>query len=207
MTGRRSLFGAAFSGLLVISPTAAAPQDENAPNGPARALEMPFHQSLMATQARTDGALSPFETDGCSGGLSEVWRLVAVRFPDFAAAHQSAPPWETCCVVHDRAYHDASASRDADTSYAERLAADRDLQACVVETGESRRDEIATLYQVTPDRVSAAYAAIAGAMFFAVRVGGWPCSGLPWRWGFGYAGCSESNVSTQEILKADPARD
>lgn len=34
----------------------------------------------------------PFSTDGCSGGLSWLWRRA------FAAA----PPWEGVCVDHDR---------------------------------------------------------------------------------------------------------
>lgn len=36
----------------------------------------------------------PFTTDGCSGGMSWLWRKIARR----------APPWEGACVEHDRAY-------------------------------------------------------------------------------------------------------
>ena len=36
--------------------------------------------------------LTPFTTDGCSGGLSDAWRVVADRFPAFAEAHREAPP-------------------------------------------------------------------------------------------------------------------
>lgn len=168
---------------------------------------MPFHNALMTTLDRSDPQLAPFETDGCSGGLSEVWRLVADSFPDFAAAHETAPPWEVCCVVHDRAYHNASGARDAAASFDFRLKADQALQACVVETGESRKEEISAVYRVTPDRISSAYAAIAGAMYLAVRVGGWPCSGLPWRWGFGYAGCTNFTNGSQEIPNQPAARD
>ena len=56
--------------------------------------------------------------------------------------------------------------------------------------GISRRDELAVVYGITPDQVETAYATIGGAMFWAVRFGGGPCTGLPWRWGFGYADCS-----------------
>ena len=33
------------------------------------------------------------------------------------------------------------------------------------------------------------YAAIAELMYRAVRIGGIPCSGLPWRWGYGWPEC------------------
>jgi hypothetical protein len=38
--------------------------------------------------------IKPFETDGCSGGMSWLWRNVARRLP----------PWEAHCVEHDKAY-------------------------------------------------------------------------------------------------------
>jgi hypothetical protein len=37
--------------------------------------------------------------------------------------------------------------------------------------------------------VDEAYAAIADAIFAAVRLGGAPCSGLSWRWGYGFPNC------------------
>jgi hypothetical protein len=36
----------------------------------------------------------PFESDGCSGFMSYLWRLFFRR----------APPWEDGCLEHDRAY-------------------------------------------------------------------------------------------------------
>jgi hypothetical protein len=36
----------------------------------------------------------PFTTDGCSGGMTALWRLVSRR----------DPPWQGACVEHDRAY-------------------------------------------------------------------------------------------------------
>lgn len=52
----------------------------------------------------------PFETDGCSGGLSLIWRLATGR----------PPPWEGACVDHDRAYWAGGDKRD-------RFVADADL--------------------------------------------------------------------------------
>ena len=38
--------------------------------------------------------MKPFTTDGCSGGMSIIWR--------FISGHN--PPWEGACIIHDRAY-------------------------------------------------------------------------------------------------------
>ncbi|MFV0513845.1 MAG: hypothetical protein ACK5MY_09495 [Jhaorihella sp.] len=153
-----------------------------------RALELPAHRALMAMR---DGApLAPFETDGCSGGLSHGWEVVADAFPRFAAAHKDAPPWEGCCITHDRAYHRAGGADTAGASWQARLDADDTLNACVAATAGERTDDLAARYDMTPAQVRGAYATIAGAMYLAVRFGGVPCSGLPWRWGYGYASCT-----------------
>lgn len=152
-----------------------------------RTVELPAHRALMDTVAHSD--LAPFETDGCSGGLSSSWELVADTFPSFAEAVAENPPWEACCVTHDRAYHDAGGADDAGQSYDARLQADRALQACVVQNGEDQMQALIDQYDVSEDTVLAAYRNIAGAMYLAVRFGGGPCSGLPWRWGFGYGHC------------------
>lgn len=36
----------------------------------------------------------PFTTDGCSGGLSWLWRNL----------YRTPPPWEALCIEHDRLY-------------------------------------------------------------------------------------------------------
>ncbi len=88
--------------------------------------------------------LQPFATDGCSS------------FPDGTKEHGTL--WRLCCVIHDVAYWRGG-------TYNERLEADRALQRCVEELGES---EIASL------------------MYSGVRVGGTPYSPTPFRWGFGW---------------------
>jgi len=153
-------------------------------------LELPAHRALIAKRTQSGTRLSQFKTDGCSGGLSEVWRVVAKRFEGFAQTYESIPPWESCCVTHDRDYHDGVDAPDAKASFDARLRADQQLETCVADMGISRRDEFAVIYDITPDQVETAYATIGGAMFWAVRFGGSPCTGLPWRWGFGYPGCS-----------------
>lgn len=135
-------------------------------------IELQRHAALMEQVA---GGLAPFTTDGCSGGLSWTWRKAVAAFPDLAPAPGEAPAWEQCCITHDRAYHDASGARDAGDSYAARLTADHELQTCVAALGEG------------PEALF--YDQLGRVMFHAVRFGGGPCSGLSWRWGYGFADC------------------
>ncbi|WP_281972576.1 hypothetical protein [Ruegeria faecimaris] len=153
-----------------------------------RSLEMPAHRALIAQRGAAE--LTPFETDGCSGGLSASWRFVADRFPSFQALFEAHPPWESCCVSHDRAYHHAGGGLRPEDSYDARLSADDSLRACVQQHGDENAEIYAERYDMTSDQIRSAHAITAEAMYGAVRLGGAPCSGLPWRWGFGYRGCS-----------------
>lgn len=153
-----------------------------------RNVEMPAHRALV--EQSLGGNPAPFETDGCSGGMSASWRLVADTFPKFGAVYESHPPWESCCVTHDRAYHNAGGALTAEASFDARLTADRALRACVKDFGSTHAQDYAVRYDMTPEQVTSAVSITAEAMYMAVRFGGGPCSGLPWRWGFGYPGCS-----------------
>jgi hypothetical protein len=53
-----------------------------------RRLELPAHRALQRVRETPGTTLEPFTTDGCSGGLSDAWRVVADRFPAFAEAHR-----------------------------------------------------------------------------------------------------------------------
>jgi len=186
------------AGLCLFAGAGAAQTDGENRGGLTRVLELRAHQALIEQSHRAEVTLAPFETDGCSGGLSDIWRLVSGQFPDFAAAHQEIPPWEYCCVEHDRTYHDGGGADTAEASYSARVQADDALRSCVMQTGETRKQQVATHYEVEPDSVTRAYGVIADAMHLAVRFGGAPCSGLPWRWGFGWPECSVLQLSTQE---------
>jgi hypothetical protein len=159
------------------------------PTALERTLEMPAHQALLNRATKPDVALTPFETDGCSGGLSTAWRVVANLFPDFAETHRDIPPWEACCVSHDRLYHNAAGAKSAEDSFTARFNADEALRQCVMTKGATRVPELAQVYDVEPIAIERAYETIGSAMFSVVRFGGGPCTGLPWRWGFGYPGC------------------
>jgi hypothetical protein len=62
--------------------------------------------------------LKPFTTDGCSGGMSWIYKKI----------FRKPPPWEDDCVKHDRAYH-------AGGTRAERRKADIELMSDVAKRG------------------------------------------------------------------------
>ena len=64
----------------------------------------------MIGKERQDRPKRPFRTDGCSGGMSWVWRRIA----------GGPPPWESACVEHDYDYWLGGSKED-------RLQADKDL--------------------------------------------------------------------------------
>ena len=67
--------------------------------------------------------------------------------------------------------------------------ADQALQLCVAHSADNRIGDLARLYGLTEDEVRSSYDAVAVAMYLAVRFGGGPCTGLSWRWGYGYPDC------------------
>lgn len=179
--------------LLLGGPTALA-EETSGPLSSVEALdakiELGLHQRLISTRTKPGAVLAPFSSDGCSGGMSAGWALVTSTLPAIAVRHGDRPPWEDCCMAHDRTYHAGAAlSADANTSFEMRRLADQDLRRCVINFGDTRKDTLAAEYGVPPDEVSRLYRIIAGAMYWAVRLGGAPCTGLAWRWGYGWPAC------------------
>lgn len=153
-------------------------------------IEIARHERLLKVRKSEGVTLAPFASDGCSGGLSAGWELLSSALPEFAKRHGDRPPWESCCIAHDRAYHAGGPSdADARASLEARVRADEQLRQCVTETGEKRMPVLVTEYDLSPDQISRLYRNIADAMYRAVRLGGAPCTGLPWRWGFGWPPC------------------
>lgn len=184
MTARKVL---ALAGALLWTPAFA---EEPGWDQAGRALEIRAHARLMEQDRST---LAPFESDGCSGGLSAAWRIAADTLPAFARAHEEAPPFEPCCVAHDRAYHTAGGAAEAEESYMARLTADRALRQCVLDTGRARQAGLAAQYGVSEAQAASAYRSLARSVYYAVRFGGGPCSGLSWRWGFGFEHCGRGD--------------
>lgn len=89
-----------------------------------------------------------FTTDGCSGGMTTVWKWW----------YGKEPPWNDCCVEHDRLYWKGGTKEH-------RKIADARLLAKVAKRG---------------------HPVFAILMWLAVRPGGHPWLPFPWRWGYGY---------------------
>jgi hypothetical protein len=155
-----------------------------------RQLEVTRHEKLLARIAKHDTTMTGFWTDGCSGGLSAGWEYLSEQFPDLKARHGEHPPWESCCEIHDVAYHEGGlSSESAVDSFDQRKAADLDLLSCVTKTAAQRSDELNDLYNLSASQVALVYKSIAELMYRAVRLGGIPCTNQPWRWGYGWPSC------------------
>jgi hypothetical protein len=153
-------------------------------------IEIGQHERLIKRRSAAGATLAPFKSDGCSGGLSTGWAFISTTLPAIAKRHGDLPPWEGCCIAHDQAYHTGGATdANANASFRARRAADEALRLCVIKTGEDRLDTLSAEYDLSRDEVSRLYRTIAAVMYRAVRLGGAPCTGLPWRWGFGWPQC------------------
>jgi hypothetical protein len=155
-----------------------------------RQLETGRHEQLLNRIAENDATMAPFQTDGCSGGLSLAWKQTSEQFPEIAVKHGNEPPWEECCVVHDRLYHvGGSTALSASESFNQRKDADLQLAACVVNFGVDRSSALGDLYGLSEPQVQVLYRAIAEMMYRAIRLGGIPCTDQSWRWGYGWPKC------------------
>ncbi len=155
-----------------------------------RQLEMKRHDQLAVIKVRAGSILAEFTTDGCSGGLSIGWEYLAGRIRDFQTTHGTQPPWESCCITHDRKYHTGGPRETTvEESFKDRKKADLALKSCVMQVGLKRAPELSSQYDVSIREIGAIYTGIAELMYRSVRIGGMPCTGLPWRWGYGWPEC------------------
>ena len=150
-----------------------------------RRLENIGLEKLAYVQANPENKLVSFTTDGCSGGMSDGWEYLADLFPTFRQKFGDKPPWESCCVAHDRVYWKG----ETENGYDKRQQADAQLKNCVIETGKSLSGELENQFDANKDQIEDAFNVAAELMYRAVRIGGKPCSRLPWRWGYGWPHC------------------
>ncbi|MCW9014304.1 MAG: hypothetical protein OQL06_11020 [Gammaproteobacteria bacterium] len=140
---------------------------------------------LAREQGRPEAKISRFTTDGCSGGLSEGWHFLSRSLPGFNSRWGDKPPWEACCVEHDRVYWQG----ETEHGYNKRKQADLALKACVMQLGRDKSQYFASRLSKPADEIETVFKLSADLMYQAVRVGGKPCSLLPWRWGYGWPQC------------------
>ncbi len=98
------------------------------------------------------------------------------------------PPWEHCCVDHDRRYWRG----ETEAGFDKREKADAQLRQCVRQTASDEGAAIAARIGLPQEEVITLINLTGDLMYQAVRVGGPPCTGLPWRWGHGWPPCSEA---------------
>ncbi len=155
-----------------------------------RQLELRRHKGLAAVKADPNIQPNGFTTDGCSGGLSVGWVYLADKIGHLQSIHGATPPWESCCVTHDKRYHLAGGRQDTPAqSFEGRKEADLALRACVLDIGVQRSPMLRQQYGLSAREIELIYIAIGDMMYHAVRIGGVPCTSLPWRWGYGWPDC------------------
>ena len=150
------------------------------------ALERQQMQWLTEQQNKPGVVIDEFRTDGCSGGMSDTWTYVAEVYPEFAERVGKQPPWEYCCVAHDKHYWRG----ESIDGYEKRRRADEELRQCVRDSARNQSDQLAISLGLSSQEVIEMINLTADLMYTAVRLGGGPCTGLPWRWGHGWPECS-----------------
>ena len=149
-------------------------------------LERQQMRWLAQQQNQLGVEIDDFISDGCSGGLSDAWQFLAQALPAFSERAGSRPPWESCCVEHDKFYWRG----DTQQGYEKRLQADKTLRSCVLQKGVEQKEMLATRLQKPVEEIEHLFGIAADMMYQAVRLGGKPCSFLPWRWGYGWPHCT-----------------
>ena len=141
-------------------------------------------QQLQTVRSKSE--IKAFSTDGCSGFQSQSWATLAEVLPGFEKQFGDKPPWENCCVNHDKVYWQG----EVVDGYTKRVEADRALRQCIVDTGAEMAPLLSLEHKVSEEKLREAFSLTAEAMYKAVRLGGIPCSLLPWRWGYGWDNCA-----------------
>ena len=132
-------------------------------------------------------ALSTFKSDGCSGNISNGWSTTVGKlskiFSSFENQYKDAQniPFEEACVIHDQSYH------AGDGGYVARLKADNALRKAIIDYGMSHTEEIKERTGLSADESAIyMYEVVAESVYRGVRLGGAPCTGTTYAWGFGY---------------------
>lgn len=172
--------------IIVISADAGTDTHRTADTRQGPRYEQARQQRLARVQSSKQNHLSTFTTDGCSGGLSDGWRFLAHHLPAFGKTFGQNPPYEDCCVAHDLAYWRGETRH----GYEKRLQADNRLRQCVITYGKLHSSEFARQFKLPASIIERNFRIVAELMYRSVRVGGMPCTGLPWRWGYGWPTCS-----------------
>ena len=137
--------------------------------------------------AKQQYSLEPFSSDGCSGNVSNLWEsavtTLSSQFPLFAEKYATTQdiPFEAACITHDETYH------KGEGGYIARLQADNELRTAIINYGITNSNDIqARTGMSSTEQVIFMYEFIAESVYRGVRLGGAPCTGMSYAWGFGY---------------------
>lgn len=144
-------------------------------------------QMKKLEEIKQQHTLSTFVSDGCSGTVSQGWRIaiqelskLSIEIEDRYKDAQYIP-FEDACVAHDRSYH------IGEGGYVARLQADNLLRDGILSYGIENTEEIKARVGLGSDEEALfLYEMIAETVYRGVRLGGAPCTGTPYAWGFGY---------------------
>jgi hypothetical protein len=144
-------------------------------------------QMKQLAEAQEYYAISSFVSDGCSGSVSRGWSVaveelskVSSRFDGLYADTKNIP-FEYACIAHDESYH------TGEGGYAGRLLADHALRSEIISYGIANAEKIKDRTGLrTDEEAMFLYEVVAETVYRAVRLGGTPCTGTPYAWGFGY---------------------
>lgn len=181
------------AGILALACSAASAQPAERPRvtvTPEPSWLVAPYERLVRAYTASGGKLSRFWSDGCSAGISPGWRAAALVNPFLARNATGGPPFEHCCVAHDRAYH--GAARDHSNPLASmraRALADDALRRCVRRTGLEVKKSIEKTAGVSANATALSYGLLGEIMQGAVTAAGGPCTGASWRWGNGSVQC------------------
>ena len=158
-------------------------------------VEIDRHERLAATRKAAGVTLAPFVSDGCSGGQSAGWALASSRFDFLLSVMAATRHRESCARSMTK-----SATRADRQMPTQRPALKRGVSQtsncahAYAGLARSERKILMTEYGLGRDEVTLLYRGIADAMYRAVRLGGAPCTRLPWRWGFGWPTANEARL-------------
>jgi len=144
------------------------------------------HMQQLA-EAQEHYTIGTFISDGCSGSASRGWSVaveelskVSSRFEGLYADTKDIP-FEYACIAHDKSYH------TGEGGYAGRLLADHTLRSEIISYGIANTEKIKDRTGLrTDEEAMFLYEVVAETVYRAVRLGGAPCTGTPYAWGFGY---------------------
>lgn len=144
-------------------------------------------QMEQLEETKKQHELSLFTTDGCSGNVSDGWRQAVEQFSEVSESFKirfsdvSTVPFEAACIEHDRVYH------SGEGGYRARLRADNTLRESILKYALDNTDEIKEYTGFTTDEeVLFLFELTADAIYRGVRLGGAPCTGMHYAWGYGY---------------------